>query len=145
MFYITKCVLQCINIESLLCFVAIVITAYFIGRIRSELFYKRRIHADKSCPANHNAIKSAIQIGKFLKQRNGLSDLSFGVREIDSKIQVFKGKHPALVHFIRVCHLYGCEVEIRQVTEDRTKVHKTDDKLITFMRPKFYEEQEYVV
>lgn len=149
MFFITRTFLQLIEDfgygKFFLCFIGIVIVAYIIGRIRSERFYRRRINADKVCPINHNAIKSAEQIGKFLKQRRGLSEGSFDSKDINRRIKVEYGMYPALVHFIRVCHLHGCEVEIRQVTEERTSVHKTDDELITFMRPKFYEEQEYVV
>lgn len=148
-FIITKSIVQYIGNfgygKFFLCYVALLIAAYFVGRIRSERFYKRRINADKVCPISHNAIKSAEMIGKFLKQRKGLSDNSFKREDVGRMYNVYYNQCPALVHFIRVCHLYGCEVEIRQVTEDRTKVHKTDDELITFMRPKFYEEQERVV
>lgn len=129
-------------------YVIALVAAFLLGDFLGKRLYNRRRHADKQCPPNRSAIQSSIEIGKFLKQRRGafidgprLKGFMDGMR----KSAFYEGGHPALVHFIRVCHLYGCEVEIRQVTEDRTKVHKTDDELITFMRPKFYEEQEYVV
>lgn len=124
------------------------VAGFGIGNFLGKRLYNSRRYAAKRYQPNHNAIKSSIEIGKFLSQRRGAfmdGPRIKGFSDNMRKSTFYSGGHPALVHFIRVCHLYGCEVEIRQVTEERTSVHKTDDELITFMRPKFYEEQEYVV
>lgn len=129
-------------------YIVALVAAFLLGDFLGKRLYNCRRHAAKQCAANRDSIQSSIEIGKFLKQRRGAfldGPRLKGFGDNMRKSTFYSGGHPALVHFIRVCHFHGCEVEIRQVTEERTTVHKTDDELITFMRPEFYKEQEYVV
>lgn len=129
-------------------YIIALVAVFSLGNFLGKHLYKRRRHAAKQCLPNHSAIQSSIEIGKFLGQRRGAFIDGPRLNGFSAKMQksnFYSGRHPALIHFIRVCHLHGCEVEIRQVTEERTSVHETDNELVTFMRPKFYKEQEYVV
>lgn len=128
-------------------YLLVVAAAYAVGNLCGMWLYRSRCHASKHCDVSHSAVEQCRKIGQFLRQRRWVcfDGEHFDTDDTIRKHSFYKGRHAVLIQFIRVCHLYGCEVEIRQVTEERTSVHKTDDELITFMRPKFYEEQEYVV
>lgn len=119
-------------------YLLVVAAAYAVGNLCGMWLYRSRCHASKRCAVSHSAVEQSRKIGQFLRQRRWVcfDGENFDVDDTIRKHGFYRGRHAVLIQFIRVCHLYGCEVEIRQVEQDRTKPHVTDDELITFMNPK---------
>lgn len=148
MFYFTNSILEILSaigpITALFGYLILLLAVVCRGRHRVKEASIKYVDTPKRSATSTSAVESSFLAGKFLDERRSTfrHGKDFSTTDGITELIVYKGVHFAWIYFIRLCHLHGCEVEIRQVTEDRTSVLKTEDELVTFMRPEFYTRED---
>lgn len=130
----------------LLCIIGIFVASWGFGWGYGYWRYKRAVelHACTDCPPSDDAIESAKTISSFLSKRAWVCHLTactdkniLGFSNEDARN--YLSNYYSWVAPIRIAHALGCEILVRQVTDEPEDIErKVDTEVRSKMRKEWY-------
>lgn len=122
------------NLILIIC-IFLLLIAVFIWQYRK--FNKQKaLNLPKEAPRyNDDSIKSAKAIGHFLKERSSLAGVTFKPEltnvNFEKSLEIYSGSAVGVIALCRVAHRLGCEVVVREITENGLDEMKSEKELQT--------------
>ena len=128
-----------------------IVCALLFAGVLVVKYRKYNIHRALALPKNpprypDSAMKSAREIGDFLFERADVCGVYFMTADKDTGVSyeairdIADGKDTHIVNFLRMAHLLGCEVVIRQIGTSDTEDAATTPQVYAEMVARIEEE-----